>query len=79
MEWFKKIFSFFAKLAFAAKKTISAMEDNACKDSNGEVLQNGDMVKVIKSLKVKGSSLIIESGHGHQERPAYFRYRGSGM
>jgi protein PhnA len=32
------------------------------KDSNGNTLQNGDSVTVIKDLKIKGSSSIIKVG-----------------
>ena len=32
------------------------------KDSNGNVLNNGDSVTVIKDLKVKGSSIVIKRG-----------------
>lgn len=32
------------------------------KDANGNVLQNGDTVSVIKDLKVKGSSLVVKVG-----------------
>ncbi len=32
------------------------------KDANGNVLQNGDSVTVIKDLKVKGSSLVVKVG-----------------
>ena len=32
------------------------------KDANGNVLQDGDTVVVIKDLKVKGSSLIVKGG-----------------
>ncbi len=32
------------------------------KDSNGNVLQDGDSVTVIKDLKVKGSSLVVKIG-----------------
>lgn len=32
------------------------------KDSNGTELQEGDSVKVIKDLKVKGSSSVIKRG-----------------
>jgi len=31
-------------------------------DANGNVLQNGDSVVVIKDLKVKGSSLVVKDG-----------------
>jgi protein PhnA len=32
------------------------------KDSNGNVLENGDSVIVIKDLKVKGSSVTLKQG-----------------
>ncbi len=32
------------------------------KDANGNVLQDGDAVTVIKELKVKGSSLVVKVG-----------------
>ncbi len=32
------------------------------KDSNGNILADGDMVTVIKDLKVKGSSDVIKRG-----------------
>lgn len=32
------------------------------KDSNGNLLQDGDTVTVIKDLKVKGSSLVLKVG-----------------
>jgi len=32
------------------------------KDSNGNVLNDGDSVQVIKDLKVKGSSLTLKRG-----------------
>jgi len=41
-------------------------EDNSdsriIKDANGNLLQDGDNVTVIKDLKVKGSSLVIKVG-----------------
>jgi protein PhnA len=40
-----------------------ALEDVAViKDSNGNVLQDGDAVTVIKDLKVKGSSAVVKVG-----------------
>ncbi len=36
--------------------------DNSIKDANGNVLQDGDSVSVIKDLKVKGSSSGIKVG-----------------
>jgi protein PhnA len=32
------------------------------KDSNGNVLNDGDTVTIIKDLKVKGSSMVIKRG-----------------
>ena len=38
-------------------------EDNkVIRDSNGNILQDGDTVTVIKDLKVKGSSLVVKVG-----------------
>ncbi|MCK8060924.1 MULTISPECIES: zinc ribbon domain-containing protein YjdM [unclassified Fusibacter] len=39
-----------------------AVEDNAVRDANGNILQDGDAVTVIKDLKVKGSSSVIKQG-----------------
>ena len=38
------------------------MDNLIVKDSNGTLLQDGDTVSVIKSLKVKGSSTTIKQG-----------------
>ena len=38
------------------------MDTLIVKDSNGNVLQDGDTVSVIKSLKVKGSTTTIKQG-----------------
>ncbi|WP_338553674.1 zinc ribbon domain-containing protein YjdM [Paenibacillus sp. KS-LC4] len=41
----------------------NAIEDEkVVKDSNGNVLSDGDSVTVIKDLKVKGSSLVVKIG-----------------
>ena len=37
-------------------------EVRVVKDANGNVLQDGDSVTVIKDLKVKGSSLVVKVG-----------------
>jgi protein PhnA len=44
--------------------TSSSEEDTAyvIKDANGNVLQDGDTVTVIKDLKVKGSSSVVKVG-----------------
>ena len=37
-------------------------EQRVVKDSNGNVLQDGDTVTVIKDLKIKGSSSVVKVG-----------------
>ncbi|WP_460241068.1 zinc ribbon domain-containing protein YjdM [Aurantivibrio infirmus] len=37
-------------------------KESVVKDSNGNVLQDGDTVSVIKDLKVKGSSSVVKVG-----------------
>lgn len=39
-----------------------AEETTVIKDANGNILQDGDTVTVIKDLKVKGSSLVVKVG-----------------
>lgn len=39
-----------------------ATEEQGIKDSNGNVLSDGDAVTIIKDLKVKGSSSAIKKG-----------------
>lgn len=36
--------------------------DAAVRDANGNILQTGDSVTVIKDLKIKGSSLVVKGG-----------------
>jgi protein PhnA len=45
-------------------KQAAAAEDETriVRDANGNVLQDGDTVTVIKDLKVKGSSLVVKVG-----------------
>ena len=40
----------------------SADEQRVIRDANGNALQDGDSVTVIKDLKVKGSSLVVKVG-----------------
>lgn len=40
----------------------SVEADAVVRDANGNVLQTGDSVTVIKDLKVKGSSLVVKGG-----------------
>lgn len=41
---------------------LGETEDSSIKDSNGNILSDGDAVTVIKDLKVKGSSNPIKQG-----------------
>ncbi len=48
---------------WSAQAATGAAEDvRVIKDANGNVLQDGDSVSVIKDLKVKGSSLVVKLG-----------------
>ncbi|CAN1535171.1 MAG: alkylphosphonate utilization protein [Sulfuritalea sp.] len=42
--------------------TENADEAKVIRDANGNVLQDGDTITVIKDLKVKGSSLVVKVG-----------------
>lgn len=46
----------------AASESDHTDEQKIVKDSNGNVLTDGDTVTVIKDLKVKGSSSVIKIG-----------------
>ena len=43
-------------------EAASTADERIIKDANGNVLQDGDTVTVIKDLKVKGSSLVVKVG-----------------
>lgn len=47
---------------WSATAGAATEEIKVIKDANGNVLQDGDSVTVIKDLKVKGSSLVIKVG-----------------
>ena len=47
------------KVTAAAEEASDAL---VIKDSNGNLLQDGDTVTVIKDLKVKGTSLVVKVG-----------------
>ncbi|WP_417548785.1 zinc ribbon domain-containing protein YjdM [Methylophaga sp.] len=42
--------------------TDNSENSDGIRDANGNVLQDGDTVTVIKDLKVKGSSLVVKVG-----------------
>lgn len=45
-----------------ASTTESVAEDNSIRDANGNLLQDGDSVTVIKELRIKGSSSVVKVG-----------------
>ena len=47
---------------WAVTEDVVAVEGLTIKDANGNPLQDGDTVTVIKDLKVKGSSLVVKVG-----------------
>ncbi|NTU98106.1 MAG: alkylphosphonate utilization protein [Chlorobiaceae bacterium] len=47
---------------WSAAEAVSAGKARVWKDANGNLLQDGDTVTVIKDLKVKGSSSVIKGG-----------------
>ena len=47
---------------WSADAPAAGDDARAVKDANGNLLQDGDTVTVIKDLKVKGSSLVVKVG-----------------
>lgn len=47
---------------WSGEAASSADEQRVVRDANGNVLQDGDSVTVIKDLKVKGSSSVVKVG-----------------
>jgi protein PhnA len=45
-----------------AAHAADSEQERDIKDANGQILQDGDTVTVIKDLKVKGSSLVVKVG-----------------
>jgi protein PhnA len=46
----------------AADASANAAQEQGVRDANGNILNDGDTVSVIKDLKVKGSSLTVKGG-----------------
>ncbi len=42
--------------------TASTQADNTVKDANGNILNDGDSVSVIKELKIKGATSVVKVG-----------------
>ena len=51
-----------AECAKRLAKIHGENEENVVKDANGNILQNGDSVTIIKDLKVKGASNDLKRG-----------------
>lgn len=51
-----------AAAADAGRDHDDFLPDAVVRDANGNILQDGDTVTVIKDLKVKGSSLVVKGG-----------------
>lgn len=48
---------------YASEETAAGeVEDTQIRDANGNVLQDGDTVTVIKELRIKGSSSVVKVG-----------------
>lgn len=47
---------------WSLEDTANTEDEKVYRDANGNVLQNGDTVSVIKDLKVKGSSSTLKQG-----------------
>ena len=47
---------------WSATTPVEVEEKRVYRDAHGNVLNDGDMVTLIKDLKVKGSSLVIKGG-----------------
>src|SRR5690606_2010926 len=47
---------------WSADASVAGDDERVVKDANGNLLQDGDTVTVIKDLKVKGSSLVVKVG-----------------
>ena len=47
---------------WSREAAAAADEGDAIRDANGNVLQDGDTITVIKDLKIKGSSQVVKVG-----------------
>ena len=52
-----------------AIRTAEVSQDQGVRDANGNVLNDGDSVTVIKDLKVKGSSLVVKGRNQSERHP----------
>lgn len=46
----------------AEKKEAEIIDDGKIRDANGNILNDGDSVIVMKDLKIKGSSSVVKGG-----------------
>lgn len=49
-------------LEWSKTKTVERIVEKVVTDANGNPLQDGDTITVIKNLKVKGSSVVVKVG-----------------
>ncbi|MDD3810546.1 MAG: zinc ribbon domain-containing protein YjdM [Erysipelotrichaceae bacterium] len=47
---------------WAPGTTVEEEQGNVVRDSNGNILSDGDTITIIKDLKVKGSSKVLKMG-----------------
>ena len=47
---------------WSSTDSTGGVEDTSVKDANGNILEDGDTVSVIKDLKIKGSSDVVKVG-----------------
>lgn len=47
---------------WSQSESAEVNDEKVVKDANGNILQDGDSITVIKDLKVKGSSLVVKIG-----------------
>jgi protein PhnA len=51
-----------SQFAAEEKEAESQVDDGQIRDANGNVLQDGDSVTVLKELRIKGSSSVVKVG-----------------
>jgi len=51
-----------SQFAASANSGEPEVQDNSIRDSNGNILTDGDSVTVIKELRIKGSSSVVKVG-----------------
>jgi protein PhnA len=47
---------------WSKEEELELVEDNVIRDANGNALNDGDSITVIKDLKIKGTTLVVKVG-----------------